>query len=82
MQEGAARAPGPVDYVFGQDLVIFAVICVFLTHDIHQSAPAAFQADHLVAFTNGTHGNSPDGWIQSRHIPPTGQDANDAGFLI
>jgi hypothetical protein len=82
MQERTAGAPGPVDHFLGQDLEVVAVVGVLLTYDIHQPTPAALQANHLVAFTDGTHGYGTNSRIQARHIPATGQDADDSGFLL
>ena len=82
VQECPSRSPSLVDHVLCQDLEIVTVIRVLLAHNIHQPAPAALQADYLVAFADGPHCYGTDGWIQSRHVTAAGQDANDARFLL
>ena len=72
MQERTAGSPGPVDNFLGQHLEIVAVVCLLVADDIHQSRPAAADADHLIAFAQGTNGDRSNGGIESWDIAAAG----------
>ena len=82
MQEGASRTPGFVDNFLGQNLEIIAIISILIPDDFRHPGPTASQADHLVALADRTNRNGADGWIQSRDISATSQDANHSRFFF
>jgi len=78
MKKSAPGAPGAVDDFGGEFEAIFAVIGLRIANDVDGASPAAAQADNFVAFTQGADGDGTDGGVQTRDIPPTGEDADDA----
>src|SRR5690606_9459611 len=78
MQKGAARRASIVYYFAGQDLVIVAVVMLFIPDDIDHAAPSAADADYIVTLSQGPDRDGPDGRVQPGHIAAAGQDANDA----
>src|SRR5712691_8734044 len=78
MEKSAAGAAGAIHDIFGEKLEVIRVVVVFVANHVHKSAPAAADADHLIAFAKRAEGHGADGGVEAGNIAASCEDANDA----
>src|SRR6202021_2961104 len=64
VQEGSAGTSGAVDNLFGQGLIVVAVVIFLLANHIDQASPAAPKTDDLAALPNRPEGDGADCGVQ------------------
>src|SRR4030042_1952399 len=82
MQEGPAGAPGLVDNLLCQDLIVLRIISVLVRNDLYGPLPAMPYPYDLIPFPYGTYGDGPDCRIKPRHIPSASQYPDNTLFCI
>jgi hypothetical protein len=80
VQERAARAPGAVDDLLGQELEIGAIVGLLVAGQLQQAGPPAPDADHLVALAHSADGYCAYRRVKPRDVTPTGEDCDGALF--
>src|SRR5712692_1270724 len=78
MEEGAAGAAGAIDYIFGEKLEVVRVVVVFVANHVHEAAPAAADADYLIAFAKRAEGHGADSGVEAGYVSASSEDSNDA----
>jgi len=82
MQEGPAGAPGLVDNLLCQDLIVLRIISVLVRNDLYGPLPAMPYPYDLIPFPYGTYGDGPDCRIKPRNIPSASQYPDNTLFCI
>jgi hypothetical protein len=72
MNKGSTRPPSSIHNLFGQDLIIPAVIGLFIAHNLNRTGPTPPDADNLIPLSPRPDGDGSNGWIQTGHIPAAG----------
>src|SRR5215469_1208620 len=76
VQKRSARASGAIHDIFGEPLEIVGIVVFFVANDVHETAPAAADADDFVAFTESTESNRANCGIQAGHVAASGQNSD------
>ncbi len=75
VEESAAGAAGAVDDIFGEQLEVIGVVGILVADDVDEAAPAAAQADDLVAFADRADGDGADGGIEAGDVASAGENS-------
>ena len=82
MQESAAGAAGAIDELFGEALIVVAVVVLRVADHVDEAGPSAAQADDFVAFAQCANGDGADGRIEAGNIAASGKNADYASSAV
>src|SRR5262249_24780735 len=74
----AAGACCTIDDLFCKDLIVLAIVSVFITQDADRAQPTMADTNDLIAFAQGANGDRANRGIEPRHIPTAGENTDHA----
>ena len=78
MEKRAAGTAGAVDDFFGEELVAVRIVVILVANHVHESGPAAANADDLVTFAKSAEGNGTDGRVETGNVAASRENADNA----
>jgi hypothetical protein len=68
VQERPSGSSRSADHLFGQNLRVRTVVCIFVRDDIHQAAPTTAEADDAVTLSKCANRNGSNSRIEAWHV--------------
>jgi hypothetical protein len=82
VQERSTSATRPVHNLFGQDLEVIGIVCLFVADQVNGTGPTSSEANNLITLPQRANGYRANCGIKTGNVATTGENANDSRFCL